>query len=90
VKWEARLQEFFKLVPIQRVSVPAIAIETNKDNINLERHLKWNLNYVPNKLTIIIGNLNRKKYMFQNNQRAEQTKITISYMFQTNKGAEQQ
>jgi hypothetical protein len=65
MKWEARLQEFFKLVPIQRVSVPAIAIETNKDSINLERHLKWNLNYVPNKLIIIIGNLNRKNTCFR-------------------------
>lgn len=59
VKWEARLQEFFKPVPIQRVSVPTIAIETNKDNINLERHLKWNLNYVPNELIIIIRNLKK-------------------------------
>jgi hypothetical protein len=47
------------------ICVPAIAIETNKDSINLERHLKWNLNYVPNKLIIIIGNLNRKNTCFR-------------------------
>jgi hypothetical protein len=30
-------------MPIQGVSIPSITIETNKNNVNLERHLKWNL-----------------------------------------------
>lgn len=37
-------------MPIQRVSIPSIAIETNKNDINLERHLKRNLRNIPNVL----------------------------------------
>lgn len=40
---EAAFQETFKFLWIQSVSVPPITIKSNKDNINLEWHLKWNL-----------------------------------------------
>jgi hypothetical protein len=48
MKRKAHLEELFQLVPIQGVSIPSVTIETNQNNINLEGHLKWNLQNAPN------------------------------------------
>jgi len=66
-------------VPIQRVSIPSIAIETNKNNINLKRHLKWNLKNIPGELNKHGKPIKRKAitYMFQIKKEGQHLTIVV-------------